>query len=442
MKKVLILAYDFPPYVSVGGLRPYSWLKYFPEFGIEPIVITRQWSNTHGSELDYIASGFSQQDVIEKVGGGLIIRTSYQPNWSNRLLLKYGATRFRLLRKTISAFYEFAQFVLPLGPKRKIYKSARKYLQENNVDAIIATGDPFVLFHYANKLSYELNVPWIADYRDPWSMDIPLQKKPILRRWSKFHEKRLLKKANAVVAVSSFVAQQVVRYFTEKIHIIPNGYDQELIAAASVIPQQKNVMSIAYAGTIYNWHPVELFLKALDQWVIANPNYPLQLNFYGINNKEQISHLIDSNFPTLNSVVVFHNRMSNKDLLMKMASDNILLLFNYYSFMGTKIYDYLGLKRQILFCFTSDKEALTLKEKYYHIDESVSPNLRMQADLIEQTESGILVEDADQLGTALTKLAEEFYCKGHIRCKSKNVEQFSRKERTQQLVKVVKSLQQ
>jgi hypothetical protein len=45
MKKLLILAYDFPPYVSVGGLRPYNWFKYLKEFGVEPIVVTRQWGN-------------------------------------------------------------------------------------------------------------------------------------------------------------------------------------------------------------------------------------------------------------------------------------------------------------------------------------------------------------------------------------------------------------
>jgi hypothetical protein len=43
MKKVLILAYDFPPYVSVGGLRPHAWYNYLKEFGVEPIVVTRQW---------------------------------------------------------------------------------------------------------------------------------------------------------------------------------------------------------------------------------------------------------------------------------------------------------------------------------------------------------------------------------------------------------------
>ena len=86
MKKVLILAYDFPPYVSVGGLRPYSWLKYFPEFGVQPIVVTRQWENTYGDEMDYITPGYSRYDEIEEVGESCVIRTPYQPNLSNRLL--------------------------------------------------------------------------------------------------------------------------------------------------------------------------------------------------------------------------------------------------------------------------------------------------------------------------------------------------------------------
>ena len=37
--KVLILAYDFPPYVSVGGIRPYNWMKFMPEFDVEPMVM-------------------------------------------------------------------------------------------------------------------------------------------------------------------------------------------------------------------------------------------------------------------------------------------------------------------------------------------------------------------------------------------------------------------
>nr|MBP7389342.1 hypothetical protein [Chitinophagales bacterium] len=75
MVNVLILAYDFPPYVSVGGLRPHSWLKYFNEFGVYPIVVTRQWNNAYKNGLDYVAPGFSDNTVTEKNDKGTTIRT-------------------------------------------------------------------------------------------------------------------------------------------------------------------------------------------------------------------------------------------------------------------------------------------------------------------------------------------------------------------------------
>ena len=190
MKKVLILAYDFPPYVSVGGLRPYAWYNYLKEFGVEPIVVTRQWGNAHGNHLDYISAGSSKQTIVEVSEHGTIIRSPYKPNFANRLLLKHGDHRYRFLRKSISAYYEFAQFLLPIGPKIELYKAAKHYLKNNQVDAIIATGDPFVLFGYASKLSKAFNIPWIADYRDPWSHNEEAQKTMIQKTWNTYMEKK------------------------------------------------------------------------------------------------------------------------------------------------------------------------------------------------------------------------------------------------------------
>ena len=437
MKKVLILAYDFPPYVSVGGLRPYNWFKYLKEFGVEPIVVTRQWENHHGNHLDYVSAGWSDILVIEENEYGTILRSPYKPNLSNNLLLKYGERKFRLLRMVISGFYEFAQFFLPVGPKIELYKAARGYLENNKVDAIVATGDPFVLFHYSNKLSKEFGIPWLADYRDPWSQDIPLQKKHLLRIYSTYQEKRLLKNVKTVITVSEFVAQKIKTNYTEDIHILLNGYDPELIEQAAAIPQQSEVLSIGYAGTLYNWHPIESFFKSLNEWLLEKPNYSIRLNFYGVNNQSEIEQLVKTKFASLAPFVNYFKRMPNKDLLYKLGTENILLLFNYYSFMGTKIYDYLGMNRKILFCFTDDQEALVLKKKFYDIDESSSPNYRLQADLIEKTESGILVKNNIHLKEVLTTLAEEFYSTGRITSNSKNFEQFSRKLRAKQLSEIL-----
>ena len=66
MKKILILAYDFPPYISAGSLRPYSWYESLHEFGVYPVVITRQWDNKYGNHLDYVAHSGSAQTIIEE----------------------------------------------------------------------------------------------------------------------------------------------------------------------------------------------------------------------------------------------------------------------------------------------------------------------------------------------------------------------------------------
>ena len=80
MKRLLILAYDFPPYVSVGGLRPYAWAKYLHEFGVYPIVVTRQWSNTYGDERDYVAPSATNEMIYEESPEGAILRMPYKPN--------------------------------------------------------------------------------------------------------------------------------------------------------------------------------------------------------------------------------------------------------------------------------------------------------------------------------------------------------------------------
>ena len=222
--KALILAYEFPPYISVGSQRPHSWFKYFKENNIEPIIITRQWDNVYNSELDYVAPSKSKNNVIEKKNLGTILKTPYKPNLASRILLKYGDKKFKYLRKLISAYYEFIQFILPTGPKIEIYNSANKFLKYNKVDVILASGDPFILFHYASKLSKMHKIPWMADYRDPWSHDSS-KKNILLKMWSSYYEKKIVNTSNCIITVSEFIKVQISELTTKKIYVIPNGYE-------------------------------------------------------------------------------------------------------------------------------------------------------------------------------------------------------------------------
>ena len=439
MKKLLILAYDFPPYVSVGGLRPYNWYRYLREFDIEPIVITRQWSNKNGNFLDYIAPGSSDNIIVEKSEYGTIIRTPYKPNLSNRILLNYGEHKFKWFRKAISAYYEFAQFLFPVGPKVEIYKAALEYLKTNKVDAIIASGDPFILFKYAAKIGRKHNTPWIADYRDPWSHNQEYAKSNLHNLWHRYFEKRTVKEAAYITTVSQFVFNKIDALIPGKpFSILPNGYDPEVIDKIASIPQGSEKLQIAFVGTIYEWHPLESFLRTVNSFIISNPNERILINFYGTNASERIKHLTSIDFPELTQHVRITPKMPNDELLAKLAENNVMLLFNYYSYMGTKIFDYLGIQRKMILCYSDDPEAQQLKEKHYNIQESETESKQLQADLIQETNSGNIVKDSNHLIEVLAELHKEFIETGEIACHSKGVENYSRKIQVEQLARIVK----
>lgn len=430
-KKLLILAYDFPPYVSVGGLRPYSWYKYLRQFGVYPIVVTRQWENKYGNELDYIAPSVTNETIIEETEYGTIIRTPYKPNLANRILLKYGKKRFRLIRKIVTAFYEYTQFLFFIGPKAGIYRGAKQFLQNNHVDTIIATGEPFVLFKYASQLSSKYNIPWIADYRDIWNFD----KRDNISKT--FFEKRYLSSVTYLTTVSEFCLKKILTNtnISVKNTVITNGYDESIIESTKNIEQNKHILSFAFVGSIYQWHPIEDILITFAQFYKRHAN--ISLDFYGINNIDRINKCIQQH-PELHSFVFIHPRMQNKDLLQELARHNIMLLLNYFSFMGTKIYDYLAIKRSILFCYSNDSQSEKLRLQYFPSKENLQISTHLQEDLIRETHSGIIVQKSQDLLDTLEDLYRTFSTNGRIECKSINVENYSRTNQTKRLAQILK----
>lgn len=441
MKKVLILAYDFPPYVSVGGLRPHSWFRYFREFGIDPVVVTRQWSNQYGNHLDYVAAGESTEIIYEETAWGLIIKTPYKPNLSNRLLLKHGENKYGLLRKCISAFYEYGQFLFNIGTKVELYHGAKEYLSENKVDLIIATGDPFVLFRYAKNLSREFNIPWLADYRDPWSQYKMVQENIFLKLWYTSLERRIVRSASEIITVSEFVGEEIRKLAKDKlIHVLLNGYDPDVVDAASHIPQKTDALNIAFVGTIYDWYPWKSFLGVISRFKNERPEFQIRVNFYGTNKNDEIKTLLETEFDNLYEDIQIVPKIPNAELLRKLAENNVMLLFNNYSYMGTKIFDYVGIKRKIILCFSNGDGAMELKQKYYNIEENDNFSQHLQAELINETKSGIVIENEVHLFEVLETLSLEFQQKKYISCDSVGIENYSRKIQVKKLAEIIGSI--
>lgn len=438
MKKILILAYDFPPYVSVASLRPYSWYKHLKEFGIYPIVITRQWGNKYGNHLDYVAPGKTKTTIVEESEFGTIIKTPYKPNLANRILLKYGNNKLSFLRKAISAYYEIMQFLFPIGTKAKLYHEAKRYLQKNKMDAIIATGEPFVLFKYASLLGKKYKTPWIADYRDPWNIK---DNKSFFRPFFAFFEKKYLKTANCCITVSEFFKFKTIQIIgNKKFHILPNGYSPDIVEITKNTKQTSDILSFAFAGSILAWHPYKSVLKIFNQLITKNPEIKIRLDFYGVNIANELFNLLEREFSNLKPHTTIYPKIPNDKLLKKIATYNVMLLFNYYSILGTKIYDYLATKRQILLCYSNDTEAIRLKNKYYPHKKTEGLSTHLQEDMIKENQAGIVVKDEADLYNVLVKLHTEFQENKEIVCNSVNTEQYSRKYQVEKLAELIKEI--
>jgi glycosyltransferase involved in cell wall biosynthesis len=438
LTKVLILAYDFPPYVSVGGLRPYHWCKDLAQFGIFPIVITRQWGNKFKNELDYIAPGDSEHTITETTDLGTIIRTPYFPNLSNKLTLKYGEKRFFILRKMISAYVEFVQWFADKGPKIQLYKSAREQLRISGADLIIATGDPFILFKYARKLSREFQIPWIADYRDAWSQDRNINKLFGIINWTRYFEKKIVADSSAITTVSDFILIHLKKIFPKKkIEIISNGYDSTIPDLIRKASPPSDVLHIAYPGTIYKWHPINVFFRSVAGFINVRPECKIQINLYGINNPGKIEELVQQKYTELSGHVKIHPKIPNDELAVLLAENHLLLLFNSYSIMGTKIYNYLAVRRPILYCFLNDRESFKLKQKYYPLKDIRFRQENSLKKLIEETNAGISIRDSEHLKETLNDFYNELLKNGSIQCHTKNIDAYTYRAQTQKLAGVI-----
>jgi glycosyltransferase involved in cell wall biosynthesis len=388
LKKALILAYDFPPYNSIGGQRPNAWLKYFNEFGIYPIVVTRHWDLPIAKPEDCYLPSVNRSVEEEEADSGTIIRVPFNPNVRDKLIFKTGMLA-NSARKVLSLAQLISEHRLAyFDNKRTLYEGAREFLQKNKVDVIIATGEPFILFTYANKLSTEFGIPWIGDYRDGWSTNYNLNTTGIVGKFQQWvmkqaEEKVIAKSILLTTAAPSF-SQEIARLSNRKVEAIPviyNGYFEEKFGNWTNVPL-KNKFSIAHAGTLYSFQRVETFLSGLNLFLKQNPSAEVDITFYGLNfYPAQIQRVTDA----AGSVdVKFTDKLPHDEMLKELASSHfqLLLATPEKHQVYAKVFDYIATGRPILMVENDNGPLEGILKKYQNA--TILSSAETVADYIEE----------------------------------------------------------
>ncbi len=429
MKKILILAYDFPPNPSVGAQRPASWLRYLPGEGLLPVFVTRHWDRELREARDAVRPSISRSTVRHTEGGAVILRVPFRPNLRDRLLIRFGPNRWTLLRRTLSFFYAVAPFLSgAFDEKYGIYRAAEEEIKKGAFDLIIATGEPFILFRYAAGLSKKYGIPWVADYRDGWSCNYSMRQSGRVRRWIYNYyyrpvERSLLQSAKAAVTVSPALREELQALLGREVQLVPNGFPEELHGIEAEAREPGAPFTLAYAGSLYDHQRVEVFLEGLRDFLKEKQlrSGDLRVYFYGLNyNPLQRARVWDFD-PRLRPFLRLSERMPYKQLIARLKNADLLLLFANEAIDGScmKVYDYMALGKPVLV--------------------AVNDHGSIEA-LLQETGNAFLCEDAEGVKSALAESYEAFCKYGRLKSAAFNADKYSRRNSVRQLAKIIHEL--
>lgn len=234
-KKVLIITYYWPPTGGAGVQRWLKFSKYFRQFNWEPIIYTPSNPDFPINDetllkdvlpnLEVLKTQINEPyDVYRKIMGKKKTDTVNQGFLSE-------SKENKVLQKMM--IWVRGNFFIPDARKFWIKPSVSylsDYLKEHKIDAIISTGPPHSMHLIALGLKQQFNIPWIADFRDPWTQ-IDFYNQLQLTKWAdrthKKLEKSVLKSANKVVTVSGHWAEDLKLLCDRNIDVITNGFDAD-----------------------------------------------------------------------------------------------------------------------------------------------------------------------------------------------------------------------
>ena len=235
MKRVLIISYYWPPTGGSGVQRWVKFSKYLPSEGWQPVVYTPENPEQLAVDASLEADVPAEAEIIKTH-----ITEPYE--LYKKFLRKSGHSKEAVEVNPVNAQNKsFAQkaamwvrgnFFRP-DPRclwiRPSVKFLKKYLEEHPVDLIVSTGPPQSMHLIGRELAKATGLPWIADFRDPWTRIFYFKHLSMTRateRWHKKMEKKVLDDATVVVAVSPLVQQEFQAMTQTPVELITNGFDE------------------------------------------------------------------------------------------------------------------------------------------------------------------------------------------------------------------------
>ncbi len=356
-KRVLIITYYWPPSGGIGVHRCLKFAKYLRNYGWEPVICAPD--NPEYPVLDY--GNF--KDVPEG------IKTVKTKIWEPYSIFKMITGKKKEERiHNVFLEEEKAGFATKLGiwirgnlfipDARRFWinpsvQFLTKYLKKNPVDAMFTNGPPHSTHMIAYGVKKNLNIPWHADFQDPWTqVDYfpQLMLNPISRRIHEKMEQRIFKHADKVTICSDSWKTDLESIGAKDVDVIVWGFDEEDFESVPHTLSEK--FTLSHFGSLGPDRNASTLWRVLSEIAKENTQFrnDLEIELVGF-----IGHAIVDEIEKLglkeNLVKLDH--IPRAETLVKMCSSQVLLLIlndmpNVNGRLPGKLFEYLASRRPIM----------------------------------------------------------------------------------------------
>ena len=420
MKKILVITYYWPP---AGGPGVQRWLKfvtYLRDFDIEPIVYIPE--NPHypiqdNSLLNELPTGITviAHPIREPYGIAGLLSSKKTKRISSGIIQTKNQS---FLEKSL--LFIRGNFFIPDARKKWVKPSVAflsGIIEKEKIDTIITTGPPHSVHLIGIGLKQKLKLKWLADFRDPWTSIGYHKKLKLIASAARRHkelEKMVLTTADKIIVTSKSTKREFAEHTDVEISVITNGYESNYQDGAEL----DSDFTIAHIGSLLSERNPKNLWKVLSDLAREDSVFrnDLRLEFIGVVSQDVLDTLYRHELAPYLKLTGY---VSHAEALRKQRGAQVLLLVEIDSeetkgIIPGKLFEYMAAKRPIL---------------------AVGPEEWDASDIIRDTETGAAFNYNSR--TDLKEIIQTYYKaykNGNLKVKSKDTEQYSRRELTKKLV--------
>lgn len=425
-KKILIISYYWPPAGGPGVQRWLKFVKYLPDFGIEPHVYIPEnptYPLLDANLLEEVAKEtiIVKHPIFEPYGLASIFSKNKTKKISSGIIANQRKQSFvekAMLWIRGNVFIPDAR-VFWVKPSVKFLK---QYLQENQIDTVITTGPPHSLHLIGLGLKKELQITWLADFRDPWTT-IGYHKQLKLSNFAakkhKALEKEVMTTCDGLIVTSPTTKTEFQAITSKPIEVITNGYDVEKVIKKPLDEK----FTLAHIGSFLSARNPRILWKALKELTKENPDFKkhFQLKLIGAVSVEVMQTIQEFK---LGKYVNNLGYVSHEVAILEQRTAQVLLLIEIDSeetkcIIPGKLFEYMVSERPII---------------------AIGPENADFAQIIKETNTGTFFK-YDELEALKTQILScfEHYQQNDLKVYPVGLQQYSRKSLTEKLAKLLSS---